>query len=50
MSKDAQKVPMTPEELEGMLHFRKRAFSIENKKGKGSYRRKKKHRDKYEDD
>lgn len=31
----------TPDELALFLHYRKRAFAIDNKKGKGSYNRKK---------
>jgi uncharacterized membrane-anchored protein YitT (DUF2179 family) len=34
----------SPEELQEYLHFKKRGFSINNKKGKGSYSRKKKHK------
>ena len=34
----------TPEELEQYLHFKKRGFAIDNKKGKGSYTRKTKHK------
>lgn len=37
---------MTPEELEGYMHFKRRGFVIENRKGKGSYTRKKKHKNK----
>ena len=33
----------SPEELQLYLHFKKRGFKIENKKGKGSYQRKPKH-------
>ena len=32
------------EELQLFLHFKKRGFKIENKKGKGSYNRKSKHK------
>lgn len=40
----------TEEELQEYLTFRKRGFVIRNKKGKGSYRRKEKHKGKkYED-
>lgn len=35
---------MKPEELQLYLHFKKRGFKIENKKGKGSYKRNPKHR------
>lgn len=31
------------EELQLYFHFKKRCFRVNNKKGKGSYRRKKKH-------
>lgn len=34
---------MTDEELQLWLYNRKRGFVIENKKGKGSYKRKNKH-------
>ena len=34
----------TPEELQLYLHFKKRGFKIENKKGKGSYKRNPKHK------
>jgi stalled ribosome alternative rescue factor ArfA len=34
---------MTPEELQTWLHFRKAGSRIENRKGKGSYKRKSKH-------
>lgn len=34
----------SPEELQLYLHFKKRGFKIENKKGRGSYVRKPKHR------
>ena len=34
----------SPEELQLFLHFRKRSFKINNKKGKGSFKRKPKHR------
>lgn len=33
----------SPEELQLYLHFKKRGFKIENKKGKGSYQHKPKH-------
>lgn len=32
---------MTPDEVQGLLWFRKRAFRVKNKKGKGSYNRQK---------
>ena len=34
------------EELQQYLHFRRRGSVVENKKGKGSYKRKPKHSDK----
>lgn len=34
----------TPEELEKYLHFKKRGFAVNSKKGKGSYSRKTKHK------
>lgn len=34
----------SPEELQQYLHFKKRGFAIRNKKGKGSYTRKEKHK------
>lgn len=36
---------MTPEELQTWLHFRKANSRIENRKGKGSYKRKSKYPD-----
>lgn len=39
--KKAKERKMTPEEVQGLLWMRKRAFKIENKKGKGSYNRQK---------
>lgn len=33
----------SPEELQLYMHFKKRNFRIENKKGKGSYERRPKH-------
>lgn len=38
----------SPEELQLYMHFKKRGFVIENKKGKGSYKRKPKHADRIE--
>lgn len=34
----------TPEELQEYLKFKKRGFKLKNKKGKGSYQRKEKHK------
>ena len=39
---------MTKEELELWMHLRKAAYVKKNKKGKGSYKRKPKHRNKAE--
>ena len=39
---------MTPEELQTWLHFRKAGFRIENRKGKGPYKRKPKYPDRSE--
>ena len=39
MNKEKQK--LTPEELAGLLHMRRRGYIKQNKKGKGSYNRKK---------
>ena len=41
---DKRAFKMKPEELQLFLHFKKRGFKIENKKGKGSYTRKEKHK------
>ena len=41
---DKRMFKKTPEELEQYLHFKKRGFAIDNKKGKGSYSRKTKHK------
>ena len=35
---------MKPEELQLFLYFKKRGFKIENKKGKGSFKRNPKHK------
>jgi stalled ribosome alternative rescue factor ArfA len=40
---DKQMFKKSPEELQLFLHFKKRGFALENKKGKGSYVRKPKH-------
>jgi stalled ribosome alternative rescue factor ArfA len=37
----------SPEELEQYLHFKRRGFTLENKRGKGSYSRKEKHKNDY---
>ena len=37
----------SPEELQEYLAFKKRGFVVENKKGKGSYSRKSKHKEDY---
>jgi stalled ribosome alternative rescue factor ArfA len=39
---------MTPEELKHWLHFRKAHSCVENKRGKGSYKRKPKYPDRSE--
>lgn len=41
---DKRMFKKSPEELEQYLHFKKRGFAIDNKKGKGSYTRKTKHK------
>ena len=43
---DKRMFKKSPEELQQYLHFKKRGFAIENKKGKGSYSRKKKKKNK----
>ena len=40
---DKSNFKMTAEQLEQWLHFRKAGSRIENKKGKGSYKRKSKY-------
>ena len=39
---------MTPEELEQWMHFRKACSRVENRRGKGSYKRKPKYPDRSE--
>lgn len=39
--KKGQYAKMSPDELQEYLHFKKRSFIVPNKKGKGSYKRKK---------
>ena len=39
---------MSPEELQTWLHFRKAGSRVENRKGKGSYKRKSKYPDRNE--
>lgn len=46
---DKRMFKKTPEELEQYIHFKKRGFSIDNKKGKGSYTRKTKHKKGFEE-
>ena len=41
---DKSMFKMTPEELQSWLYLRKKGYTIENKKGKGSYTRKRKHK------
>lgn len=43
MSVDKRMFKKSPEELQLYMHFKKRGFKIENKKGKGSYVRRPKH-------
>lgn len=45
---DKRAFKKTGEELQQYLHFRKRGGVVENKKGKGSYKRKPKHNNKKE--
>lgn len=40
---DKRILKMTPQELEQHLQFRRKGFVIQNKKGKGSYKRKSKY-------
>ena len=42
---DKSMFKMTPEELQQWLHFRKAGSKIENRRGKGSYKRKPKYPD-----
>ena len=41
---DKQVLKKTNEELEMYMHFKKRGFKVDNKKGKGSYKRTPKHK------
>ena len=41
---DKRMFKKSPEELQQYLHFKKRGFAVDNKKGKGSYSRKTKHK------
>lgn len=43
---DKSMFKMSPEELQQWLYIRKKGYAIENKKGKGSYKRKAKHKNK----
>ena len=43
---DKQMFKKSPEELELYLQFRRRGTRVESKKGKGSYSRKQKHKNK----
>jgi hypothetical protein len=47
MKIDKRIFKMNSEELEMYMYFKKRGFSIQNKKGKGSYSRKEKHKSIY---
>lgn len=40
---DSKIFKKSPEELQLYMHFKKRGFKIENKKGKGSYSRRSKY-------
>ena len=44
---DKRMFKKSPEELQEYLAFKKRGFVVENKKGKGSYSRKSKHKEDY---
>lgn len=41
---DKQKFKKSPEELQEYFKFRRRGFAVPPKKGKGSYKRRKKHK------
>lgn len=43
MTVDKRIFKKSPEELQLFIYFKKRGFKIENKKGKGSYKRHLKH-------
>lgn len=43
---DKRMFKKSPEELQQYLHFKKRGFAIENKKGKGSFKRNPKYKNK----
>lgn len=45
MKKDKRAFKMPPSELEEFLEFRKRGSKVEPKRGKGSFKRKPKHKD-----
>ena len=45
---DKRMFKKTPEELQMYMHFKKRHGDSKNKKGKGSYKRKQKHREKFD--
>lgn len=42
--KNKQMFKMSPDELQEFLAFKKRSFTVPNKKGKGSYKRKNKNK------
>lgn len=46
---DKRILKKSPEELQEYMAFKRRGFVIANKKGKGSYKRKDKHRQDYKD-
>lgn len=45
--KSKEMFKMNSEDLQGLLHMRSRCFAIPPKKGKGSFSRKEKHKDRY---
>lgn len=44
---DKRILKKSPEELQEYMAFKRRGFVVENKKGKGSYKRKSKHKEDY---
>ena len=46
---DMRMFKKSPEELQEYLQFKRRGFSIDNKKGKGSFKRHEKHKGLIED-
>ena len=45
---DKRMFKKSPEELQLYFHFKKRGFRVENKKGKGSYKRNSKYKECFE--